>query len=119
MPGGGGFVAGPSQVIPPSSAVGTEYSPRDRLTFFASFLTDRAAGSDSPDVTHSLSTWNIYQLTGGAAFTYSKIDFTIGVSWASGSDDFTPSADTVPPIIRNAELGYTRLKAFLGFEFTS
>lgn len=101
-------------------AVGYEYSPRERLTFFGSFLTDNSAATDDPMAAHSFSTWDIYQITGGAAFTALRVDFTLGVSFAGGSGPLERGSDLPrEPLAESVNVKYRRVKAFLGFEFRS
>jgi hypothetical protein len=100
-------------------AVGCEYTPRELVTVFGSFLTDFSAASPDPQISHAIATWDILQVTAGAAFRIGSVDFTLGMSYGSGSEGFHPNSDVVPPGLRSAKVQYRRLRAFLGFEFTS
>jgi hypothetical protein len=99
-------------------AIGYEYSPREKLTFYGSFLTDFSSASDDPSAGHSFSTWDIFQLTGGAAFTFQDMDFTLGVSFAGGGKSVDRQSDVgITPVLDPVEVRYRRVKVFIGFEF--
>jgi hypothetical protein len=101
-------------------SVGYEYSPRENITLYGSFLTDFSAAVDDPSASHSFSTWDIYQVTTGAAFTAVRVDFTLGVSFAGGSEPMVRQNDLpVSPFAESVEARYRRIKAFIGFEFRS
>jgi len=100
-------------------AIGGEYSPWETVTLYASALRDAAAVPSDSRIAHSVSTWDILQFTGGAAFTYAGVDFTVGASFGFGSDALGPAFPDASPTLQAAELRYRRMKAFLGFEFTS
>lgn len=100
--------------------IGYEYSPREKLTFYGSFLTDFSGAVDDADVSHSVSTWNIYQVVGGVAFTVAEMDFTLGGSFAMGGDELSRAGDRpAEPFLDTVDVNYRRLKVFVGFEFGS
>ena len=98
---------------------GYEYSPRDKLTVYASFLTDFSAAVDDPTAGNSVSTWDIFRVSGGASFTFASVDFTLGMSFGAGSDPYRRQNEVDVAIAEGAEIVYRRLKAFIGFEFTN
>jgi hypothetical protein len=99
-------------------ALGYEYSPRQGLTFYGSFLTDASSHTDNPDASHSFSTWDIYQFTGGAAFTFMNTDFTLGLSFGGGEEALGFQADNATePVLESGKVRYRRVKLFIGFEF--
>ncbi len=101
-------------------AIGYEYSPRNRLTFFGSFLTNFTSAVDNRAASHSVSTWDIYQFTIGTAFKAASVDFTLGGSFAFGNDEITRLTD-IPemPLFDISQVRYRKLKVFIGFEFGS
>jgi len=99
-------------------AIGYEYSPREQLTFFGSFLTDFSSATGDPGAAHSFSTWDIFQVTGGAAFTFQNLDFTVGASFAGGGEAIDrPNDIGIIPVLDPVEVRYRRIKVFIGFEF--
>ncbi|MHC4178813.1 MAG: hypothetical protein ACYSWU_14980 [Planctomycetota bacterium] len=99
-------------------AIGYEYSPREQLTFFGSFLTDFSSATGDASAAHSFSTWDIYQITGGAAFTFHNVDLTFGASFAAGGEAIDRQNDVgITPVLNPAEVRYRRIKVFIGFEF--
>ena len=101
-------------------AVGFEYSPRERLTFFGSFLTNMTSAVEDPKVAHSVTTWDMFQITSGIAFATAKVDFTLGGSYSAGNDQLEWRSDLPgPPITETLDVRYQRIKVFIGFEFGS
>ena len=98
--------------------VGYEYSPREQLTFYGSFLANFSSSTEDPGAAHTFSTWDIYQFTGGAAFTYQQMDFTLGASVAAGGEELNFQNDVwAAPIIDPVDIRYRRVRFFIGFEF--
>ena len=62
-------------------AIGYEYSPREKLTFYGSFLTNFSSATNDPSAGHSFSTWDIFQITG------TSIETTLRGN--TGNDQFT------------------------------
>ena len=99
-------------------AIGYEYSPRKNLTFYGSFLTDFSSATDDPSAGHTLSTWDIYQVTGGVAFIANNTDFTLGASYARGGEPIYLQNDIgVAARLEQIEIQYRKIKVFIGFEF--
>ena len=99
-------------------AIGYEYSPREQLTLFGSFLTDFSSAAGDASAAHSFSTWDIFQITGGAAFTFQNVDFTFGASFAAGGEEIDRQNDVgITPVLNPVEVRYRRIKVFIGFEF--
>jgi hypothetical protein len=98
-------------------AVGYEYALHEAVTVYGSFLTDFSSATNDPDASHSFTLWDIYQLTGGAAFTFQKVDFTLGASLATGKGTYWTKEDVVlAQAFDPIEVKYRRIKAFVGFE---
>ena len=101
-------------------AVGYEFSPRERLTFYGSFLTNFTSAVEDPAVAHSVTTWDIFQFTGGAAFAIGNVDFTFGGAYSTGSDELARRSDFPGrAILETVDLRYQRIKVFIGFEIGS
>lgn len=98
-------------------AIGYEYSPRRNLTFYGSFLTDFSAATDDPSAGHTISTWDIYQLTGGVAFIVNNRDITLGASYARGREPISLQNDIgFTTGLEQIEIRYRKIKVFIGFE---
>lgn len=98
--------------------IGYEYSPREKLTFYGSFLTDYSSATHNPEASHAFSTWDIFQVAGGVAFTVQNINFALGSSYASGKDSMDRQNEVgIDPGFDPIEVRYQRFKVFLGFEF--
>jgi len=99
--------------------VGAEFTPREKLTLFASFITDYSSANDDPATGHSFATWDIYQGTAGAAFSFRQVDFTLGLSMGSGSEPLQRLNDVDGTnVLSGGDMSYRRWKIFLGFEFS-
>ena len=66
-----------------NAGLGAQFEPRGNVTFFGSVITDFGAATADPATGHSFATWDIYQFSGGAAFTALRADFTLGLSWGA------------------------------------
>jgi hypothetical protein len=75
--------------------VGMEYQLSDQWHLFGSFATDFSAATANSTSNHSLSSWNLYHLTGGAAFKISGLDLTAGLGHSFGNEDGELLEDTV------------------------
>jgi hypothetical protein len=99
--------------------VGAEFTPRERLTLFASFITDYSSANENPATGHSFATWDIYQGTAGAAFSLLQADFTLGLSMGRGSEPLQRVNDVDgTSLLPGGKVSYKRWKIFLGFEFS-
>lgn len=101
-----------------NAGVGAEFAPRENMTLFGSFITDFSGTNGDPATSHSFATWDIHQLTAGAAFSALRADFTLGLSWGGGSNPIDRINDVDPtPLLPSGSIRYERWKFFLGFEF--
>ena len=104
---------------------GLEYHPGS-VDLYASFTTDFSAAPDSSSEQNvTMSTWDIYHVTGGVAFTKAGLDLTLGLGYSWGSDDvavlsFDPDEQTTGLIgdPQNLPVKYRKLKVFFGFAFS-
>ena len=98
--------------------VGVEKRFSEKTTGYVSFITDRSASRKprSPnDVT--VSTWDIFHINGGVAFTLAGTDLTLGGGFAWGKEPLrvTPDSEGIlPPTIKPDAMSYSRIKAILG-----
>jgi hypothetical protein len=98
--------------------VGVEKVFSPKTTGYISFITDNSASRPVKPADISVSTWNLYHINGGVAFTIRGTDLTVGGGFAWGSAPLAATPDSegiLPPTIRPNEVSYTRLKAILGF----
>ena len=101
-----------------NAGLGYEFAPRDDLTLFGSVITDYSAANGDASSGHAFATWDIYQLTAGAAFSALRADFTLGLSWGAGQNDVNRMNDIDErPVLPGGTIRYERWKFFLGFEF--
>ncbi|HEY6548811.1 MAG TPA: hypothetical protein VI589_12940 [Vicinamibacteria bacterium] len=125
QPGAESLVAGLTQqqdsVL--NGGLGFEHEFDRDLSVYAAFATDFSSSVRSPEVNNGVATWNIYHLTGGAAFAISSVRFTAGLAFSFGGDErelAPPGVEEPLPILGGpeaAQLRYRRLKFILGFAF--
>ena len=97
--------------------VGLERRFSEKTTAYISFITDRSASR--ADITNniSISTWDIYHLNGGVAFTLLGTDLTLGGGFAWGEEplQFEPDSEgNLGPTLTPEAVSYSRIKAILG-----
>ena len=100
---------------------GVEYSFNENVDGFASFVTDNSAAVPGSDARVSVSNWDIYHLTTGAAIVIYGLDLTLGIEYAFGSAPHEPTFDFVEDIIGESlktTTIYRDWKAIVGFSFT-
>ena len=101
-----------------NGGIGIEHKLYSGTAVYAAFATDFSAAVGDPNVNVAASTWNLYHLTTGTAFTIAGSRFTLGVSGAFGSDLRRFPPDT--PVVGDrpvSDLKYRRLTFVLGFVF--
>ena len=97
--------------------VGLERRFSEKTTAYISFITDHSANRVAGQYDISVSTWDIYHLNGGVAFTLLGTDLTLGGGFAWGQQplNITPdSAGSLPSTAQPSEVSYSRIKAILG-----
>jgi len=93
------------------------------VSVYGALATDFTSSVHDPLVNNGVATWNIYHLTGGAAFDVGNVRFTTGLAFAFGNDEREigpPGVESTLPILGGPEptqLRYRRLKFILGFAF--
>lgn len=97
--------------------VGVEKTFSEKTTAYLSFITDRSASHPVEPYDITVSTWDIYHLNGGVAFTLLGTDLTLGGGFAWGQKPLhiTPDSEGIlPATIHPADVSYSRIKAILG-----
>lgn len=97
--------------------VGMEKRFSEKTTAYISFITDRSASHRVEPYDISVSTWDIYHVNGGVAFTLLGTDLTVGGGFAWGKQPLhvTPDSEGIlPATIQPAAVSYSRIKAILG-----
>jgi len=103
--------------------VGAEFYVTEKLDLFISYITDYSAAVPDTKTNLTVSTWDIYHLSGGAAFSIGRSEFTLGINYAFGSGKVKgpvnlPDSDTentLVDLLENSNLYYKRLKFLIGF----
>jgi len=123
----GSFAASLRQQLDSVLNVGFGYERRltSDLKIYGAFATDFTANVRDPEIRNTISTWDIYHFTTGAAFGIGDTRFTLGVGYSFGGDKvrlgiLDPEVEL--PLIgaqRDADVSYRRWKFILGFEFGS
>ncbi len=98
---------------------GIEQGFGDDSSFYVSFITDRTSYQAVDDRRIVLSTWDIYQLSGGVALTVKGSEVTLGGGYAWGSNEpvteFSDGTAILPATIVPGGVTYKRLKFIIGF----
>jgi hypothetical protein len=97
--------------------VGFERRFSEKTTAYIGFITDHSASRFAGQYDVSVSTWDIYHLNGGVAFTLLGTDLTLGGGFAWGSEPLRvtpPSEGDLPATLQPSEVSYSRIKAVLG-----
>ncbi len=103
--------------------LGAEFYLNKNLDIFISYVTDFSAAVDGTSTNLTVSTWDIYHLSGGASFSVGRSEFTLGVNYAFGAGKAkgpvnVPEGDiknTLVDALENSDLDYKRLKFLIGF----
>jgi hypothetical protein len=104
--------------------VGLEYALGEDTKLYTGFITDRSAAEEKRRDDVTVSTWDIYHVSGGAELGLSFVNVTFGASFAFGSSDVliesVESADIGGGVTEEPELfdaTYSRLKLLVGLVF--
>lgn len=103
--------------------VGWEIFFKERLSGYASFITDYSAAVPGTQTNLAISFWDVYHLSAGAAFTLGRWEFTLGASYAFGKDRLErtvefPNANVpsrIVDLLENSGLSYRRIRLLIGF----
>ena len=97
--------------------VGIERRFSEKTTAYISFITDASANPNRGRGNIAVSTWDIYHLNGGVAFSLLGTDLTLGGGFAWGSAPLDVQQDRegiLGPTIEPENVSYSRIKAILG-----
>jgi hypothetical protein len=97
--------------------IGFEREVGERGTVYAAFVTDRSARKAVEGLPVTVSTWDIYNVSGGVALNISETELTLGLGYAWGSHPVEreiPQTGDLPPNVVPTEAKYTRFKFIIG-----
>jgi hypothetical protein len=108
-----------------NAGIGVEHTLRPNLEIYGGFATDFSAAVPGSEAAHSLAAWDIYHLSGGAAFQFGGLDVTAGLGYSFGSGPSRFSEDSTDVtgedvLIRalSTEVNYSRIEYIIAFDFT-
>jgi hypothetical protein len=104
---------------------GLEFYMSEKLNLYFSYITDFSSVVPNTSTNLTVSTWDIYHISGGASFSIGRSEFTLGLNYAFGSDKVKGPVNLPDSEIKNAladllegsTVDYTRLKLLVGFSF--
>ncbi|MCH8033128.1 MAG: hypothetical protein IH950_05120 [Bacteroidetes bacterium] len=104
---------------------GLEMYINPKFTLYGAFTTDFSSYAKEEETNSSISRWNLYHVTAGAAFTIEKIEITSGIATSFANDNIEfpniiPTADSENGIIfpkQSAGVSSFRIKLILGITF--
>jgi hypothetical protein len=103
---------------------GLDYRFHDKFSLYGGFTTDRTGWMQ--DVNTTITGWDLYHVTLGSAFRAIDIDWTIGLGYSWGSEDFSLTMDyagddgsegVIDPEGLDSRMEYNKIKLILGFAF--
>ena len=103
---------------------GLDHQFSEGFSLYTGFTTDRSGYL--PEVNTTITSWNLYHVTLGSSFRAFEIDWTIGLGYSWGSDDFDVglefaddggSGGVIGPDGLHGEVDYDKLKLIIGFGF--
>jgi len=105
--------------------IGLEMYINPKFTLYGAFTTDFSAYVKGEETNSSVSRWDFYHVTAGAAFTWEKLEITSGVATSFANDDIIfpniiPETDDENEFIfpkQSAGLSSFRIKLILGITF--
>ena len=105
--------------------VGLEMYINPKLTLYGAFTTDFSAYAHGEETNSSISRWDFYHVTAGAAFTWEKLEITSGVATSFANDNIEfhniiPANNDESGINfpkQSAKLSTFRIKLILGITF--
>ncbi len=106
---------------------GVEQHIRDWLKAYGSFILDRSAALDKQDTGLAVSTWDLYHVMGGTAFSFFGNDITLGIGYTWGEDQLprirnvsnSDGSDNIPRPEQDFNVDYRQWKFIVGFAFGS
>ncbi|MFC1799503.1 hypothetical protein ACFL2Z_01135 [Candidatus Eisenbacteria bacterium] len=103
--------------------IGLEHSFRETFQIYGGFATDYSARKEGTDTNLSITDWDIYSISGGAAFSYKRFQVTFGLGYSWGGSPRSrksvvdPGSGEGTGFVEGAEFEYKNIKALLGFAF--
>jgi hypothetical protein len=105
--------------------IGVEQPIRPWLKAYGSYTTDRSAAVDGLASSIAVSTWDLYHVMGGTAFTFWGNDITLGVGYSWGKDrapknkniETSTGPAEIPFEQVDATIEYQQWKFIVGFAF--
>jgi hypothetical protein len=106
---------------------GVEQHIRDWLKAYGSFILDRSAALDSQYTGLAVSTWDLYHLMGGTAFSFIGNDITLGIGYTWGKGPLSRNRNVsnsdgsydFPSLEQDFSVDYRQWKFIVGFAFGS
>jgi hypothetical protein len=106
--------------------VGVEHMFSKKYTVYGSLVVDRSAAVPGTSTKNTISTWDIYHFSTGAAFRIAGLDLTTGIQYARGSDNvilrFIPGSGSGIDIPigdqTDTKVTYQRVLFIVGFAFS-
>ncbi|MCH7774313.1 MAG: hypothetical protein IH784_07895 [Bacteroidetes bacterium] len=102
--------------------IGIDFFSSESLIISGSFVTDFSARIPGTESNLTVSTWDIYHLSGGTTFKLGKSEFTVGLEYAFGSEEIVQRIDITNPgndgdsgIDKKSEVTMQRIKLLVGF----
>ena len=104
--------------------IGLDFVSSENLTISGSFVTDFSARIPDTESKLVVSSWDFYHISGGATFKIGKSDLTLGLEYASGTNNITQQIDLTDPntgddpdLEKVSEVTSSRIKLLFGFVF--
>ena len=101
--------------------VGIEHSLKETFEVYGGFATDYSARKEGTDTNLSITDWHIYSVTGGAAFSYKRFQYTVGLGYAWGRkgrarrpSEIVDLEQERPGLVSYGEFDYNSLKGIIG-----
>jgi len=106
---------------------GVDFFSSESLIISGSFVTDFSARIPGTETnlsvsTLSVSTWDIYHISGGTTFKIGNSDLTLGLEYAFGSKEIDqviditdPGNDQNPDVVKKSDVTIQRIKILIGF----
>lgn len=102
--------------------IGLDFFSSPNLIISVSFATDFSARVPQTESNHSVSTWDIYHISGGTTFKIGESDLTLGLEYAFGSKNIDriinitdPGNTNNPDIVSESKVTSSRIKLLIGF----
>ncbi len=106
--------------------IGGEYRVRENLSYYGSFFTDFSSDVPGSETNDTITNWDIYHVTSGAAVLVKGREFTLGLQYAFGSEKAKQSVDFSGARESNLLIGdpgdfevrFSKWKFIVGFAFS-